>query len=119
LHHLRWPFKNKRHPITYRIYRILIVNRSLREGVAALPYAEILNPMGEDFAEAAVRADTAVRPYAEDLDRVASFVIHPGTKKTTHALHRRFAVISGVSTADVIRLPNWAEFCIWDGFGMR
>jgi hypothetical protein len=37
--------------------------------------------MGEYFAEAAVRADTAVRPYAEDLDRVASFVIHPGTKK--------------------------------------
>jgi hypothetical protein len=59
----------------------LIVNRQLREGVAALPYAEILNPMGEYFAEAAVRADTAVRPYAEDLDRVASFVIHPGTKK--------------------------------------
>jgi hypothetical protein len=28
-----------------------------------------------------VRADTAVRPYAEDLNRVASFVIHPGTKK--------------------------------------
>jgi hypothetical protein len=28
-----------------------------------------------------VRADTAVRPYAEDLDRVASFEIHPGTKK--------------------------------------
>jgi hypothetical protein len=27
------------------------------------------------------RADTAVRPYAEDLDRVASFEIHPGTKK--------------------------------------
>jgi hypothetical protein len=37
--------------------------------------------MGEYFAETAVRADTAVRPYAEDLDRVASFVIHPGTKK--------------------------------------
>jgi hypothetical protein len=27
------------------------------------------------------RADAAVRPNAEDLDRVASFVIHPGTKK--------------------------------------
>jgi hypothetical protein len=27
------------------------------------------------------RADTAVSPYAEDLDRVASFEIHPGTKK--------------------------------------
>ena len=51
------------------------------EGVADLPYAEILNPMGEHFAEASVRADTAVRPYAEDLDRVASFEIHPGTKK--------------------------------------
>jgi hypothetical protein len=37
--------------------------------------------MGEYFAEAAVRADTAVRPYAENLDRVASFGIHPGTKK--------------------------------------
>jgi hypothetical protein len=33
-------------------------------------------------------------------------------KKTTHALHRRFAVISDVSTADVTRLPNWGEFCI-------
>ena len=52
-----------------------------REGVAALPYAEIPNPMGEYFAETAVRADTAVRPHAEDLDRVASFEIHPGTKK--------------------------------------
>ncbi len=52
-----------------------------REGLAALPYAEILNPLGEHFAETAVRADTAVRPYAEDLDRVASFVIRPGTKK--------------------------------------
>jgi hypothetical protein len=41
-----------------------------REGVAALPYTEILNTMGEDFSEAAVRADTAVRPDAEDLDRV-------------------------------------------------
>ncbi len=49
--------------------------------MAALPYAEIPNPLGEYFAEAAVRADAAVRPYAEDLDRVASFVIHPGTKK--------------------------------------
>jgi len=52
-----------------------------REGVAALPYAEILNPMGESFAEAAVRADAAVRPYAEGLDRVASFEMHPSTKK--------------------------------------
>ncbi len=43
-----------------------------REGVAALPYAEIPNPLGEYFAEAAVRADTAVRPYAEDLDRLAA-----------------------------------------------
>jgi hypothetical protein len=25
--------------------------------------------------------DTAVRPYAEDLDRMANFVIHAGTKK--------------------------------------
>jgi hypothetical protein len=74
--------------------------------VAALPYTEILNPLGEHFAEAAVRADTAVRPYAEDLDRVASFEIHPGTKKTTHALHRRFGFLSGLSTADVVRLPN-------------
>jgi len=37
--------------------------------------------MGQYLAEAAVRADTAVRPYAEDLDRVASFEIRPGTKK--------------------------------------
>jgi hypothetical protein len=27
-------------------------------------------------------------------------------KKTTHALHRRLAFLSGLSTADVIRLPN-------------
>jgi hypothetical protein len=53
------------------------------------------------------------------LDRLAGFVIHPGTKKTTHALHRRFAVISGVLTGDVITLPNWAEFCIWSGFWLR
>jgi hypothetical protein len=50
---------------------------------------------------------------------MAGFEIHPGTKKTTDALHRRFAVTSGLSTADVIRLPNWAGFCIWDVFGMR
>jgi hypothetical protein len=41
--------------------------------MAALPYAEILNTLGEHFAEAVVRADTAVRPYAEDSDRVAGF----------------------------------------------
>jgi hypothetical protein len=41
---------------------------------------------------------------------------HPdGTKKTTHALHRRLAFTSSVSTADVVRLPNWAEFCIRGG----
>jgi hypothetical protein len=86
-----------------------------REGVAALPYAEIPNPLGEYFAEAAVRADAAVRPYAEDLDRVASFEIHPGTKKR----HMRCIVVSrlpvGFSTADVFRLPNWAGFCIRGG----
>jgi hypothetical protein len=38
-----------------------------REGVTALPYAEILNPIGEYFAEAAARADAAVRPYADIL----------------------------------------------------
>ncbi len=85
-------------------------------GRGSPPYAEILNPMGEYFAEAATRADAAVRPYAEDLDRVASFEIHPGTKKTTHASHRRFAFTSVLSTADVTTLPNWAGFCIWDGF---
>jgi hypothetical protein len=37
--------------------------------------------MGECFAEAAVWADTAVRPYAEDRLSLPSFVIHPGTKK--------------------------------------
>ena len=40
-------------------------------------------------------------------------------KKTTHALHRRFAFLSGLSTADVIRLPNRAGFRIWDGSRMR
>ena len=39
-----------------------------REGVAALPYAEILNPMGEYFAEAAVRPDTEACPYADLSD---------------------------------------------------
>ena len=28
-----------------------------------------------------MREDTAVRPYEEDLDRVAGFEIHPSTKK--------------------------------------
>ena len=37
---------------------------------------------------------------------------YPGTKKTTHAMHRRFAFTSSVSAADAIRLPNWAEFGI-------
>ena len=36
----------------------------------------------------------------------------PDTKKTTHPLDRRFALSTTVSTADVIRLPNGAEFCI-------
>ena len=57
----------------------------------------------------------AALPYAEDSDRVAGFEIHPGTKKTTHALHRRFAFLSGLSTADVIRLPNRAGFRIRGG----
>ena len=74
--------------------------------MAALPYTEILTSGSK-------------RDYAEDSDRVAGFEIHLGTKKTTHALHRRFAVISGVSTSDVIRLPNWAGICIRDVFGMR
>ena len=37
-------------------------------------------------------------------------------KKTMHALHRRLVVTSTASTADVIRLPNWAGFCIRGGF---
>ena len=45
--------------------------------------------------------------------------IRLGTKKTTHALHRRFALTSGLSTADVIRLPNWAGFRIRGGSKMR
>ena len=36
----------------------------------------------------------------------------PDTKKTTHPLDRRFALSTTVSTADVIRIPNGAEFCI-------
>ena len=36
----------------------------------------------------------------------------PGTKKTTHPLDRRLALSTTVSTADAIRLPNGAEFCI-------
>jgi hypothetical protein len=35
-----------------------------------------------------------------------------GTKKTTHPLDRRFDSSVTVSTADDIRLPNEAEFCI-------
>jgi hypothetical protein len=68
--------------------------------------------MGEYFAEAAVRADTAVRPYAEDLDRVAGFEIHLGTKKRRMLCIVVSGLPVGVSTADVIRLPNWAGFCI-------
>jgi len=73
------PILNDQHVVSYssRIHLEL----PQREGVAALPYAEVHNPMGAYFAEASVRADTAVHPYAEDLDRVASFEIHPGTKK--------------------------------------
>ncbi len=36
----------------------------------------------------------------------------PRHKKTTHPLVRRFALSTTVSTADVVRLPNGAEFCI-------
>ena len=36
-------------------------------------------------------------------------------KKTTHRFDRRVAESVGVSTADVIRLPNSAGFGIWDG----
>jgi hypothetical protein len=52
--------------------------------------------MGEYFAEAAVRADTAVRPYAEDLDRLASFVMHPSTKKNDACLASSFRVYQSV-----------------------
>jgi hypothetical protein len=68
--------------------------------------------MGEYFAEAAVRADAAVRPYAEDLDRMANFVIHAGTKKRRLLCIVVSLLSVGVSTADVTRLPNWGEFCI-------
>jgi hypothetical protein len=40
-------------------------------------------------------------------------------KKTTHALHRRFALTSGLSTADVFRLPNRAGFRIRGGSKIR
>jgi hypothetical protein len=49
--------------------------------VAALPYAEIPNPLGEYFAEAAVREDAAVRPYGKDLLSKPSFEIQTDTKK--------------------------------------
>ena len=38
-------------------------------------------------------------------------------KKTTHRFDRRFVEPVGVSTADVIRLPNWAGFGIRGGIG--
>jgi hypothetical protein len=38
-----------------------------------------------------------------------------GTKKTTHLFDRRFVESVGVSTADVIRLPNGAGFGIQGG----
>ena len=41
---------------------------SPREGVAALPYAEIFNPMGVYFAEAAVRADAQYRSRSTKMD---------------------------------------------------
>ena len=94
------------------------------------------------------RAETAVRPYTEDLDRLAKWwTAHPFCvgegchdirlyrlsigviectyrlrsrhKKTTHALHRRLAFTSTVLAADVITLPSWAEFCIRGGIIIR
>jgi hypothetical protein len=43
---------NHRHPDAFRIHRILTINRQLREGVAALPYAEIsVYGSKRDYAE--------------------------------------------------------------------
>ena len=59
-----------------------------RKGVAALPYAEILASSTEasicqyrNRESHFVRADTAVRPYAEHWLSRPSFDNHPGTKK--------------------------------------
>ena len=41
--------------------------------------------------------------------------VDPRHKKTTHRFDRRFVESVGVSTADVIRLPNSAGFGIRDG----
>jgi hypothetical protein len=50
-----------------------------------------------------VKAETG---YPVQPSRVPALKTSIHTKKTTLALYRRFEVISGVSTADVIRLPN-------------
>ncbi len=44
--------------------------------------------------------------------------LRPRHKKTTHALHRRFAFTSTVSAADVVRLPNRGDFRIRDGIAV-
>ena len=53
------PILNDQHVVSYssRIHLEL----PPREGVAALPYAEVHNPMGAYFAEASVRADAQYR----------------------------------------------------------
>ena len=81
-----------------------------------------------------MRADTAVRPYAEDLNihaasgdqRITTAARH---KKTTHLFDCRLVESVGVSTPDIIRLPNQAGFgirgglslCLWmrDSVGIR
>ena len=67
-----------------------------------------------------MRAGVAARPYAENLNihaasgdqRITTAARH---KKTTHRFDRRPVESVGVSTADVIRIPNGAGFGIRDG----
>ena len=98
--------------------------------MAALPYAEIVFSRWQPFCAGGHGGPPLRRGFstkapigagAEDLDLKASHKSDQQSrhKKTTHALHRRSAFTSTVSTADVIRLPNWAGFCIQGGIVKR
>ncbi len=68
--------KHARHPPRERIHSP-ISNFLPREGVAALPYTESLTSAKHVIIASngtfTVRADTAVRPYAEDLFHSVDF----------------------------------------------
>jgi hypothetical protein len=106
IHDFCQPLAVERLLIAFRIHRIFIVNLQLREGVAALPYTDILAYRSKrKYAELAAGGHSGP-PLRRGFGSCGQLRDQSRHKKTTHALHRRFAFISGVSTADVIRLPN-------------